>query len=167
MDAQGGGRAELQVFDVQPRNLRHPCAGVIHGGEHHSIPVTAPGRAVGGSIEESGHLFTGEIGHRPPVKPFDRDGERTGDRSESGRILGCRIAEKRPDGGEAQIPASDTVVPLALESVEKRQDLRSVEIRERQGRGPLSKLPLAELEEQTKCVPVAGDGLRAGITLLA
>jgi hypothetical protein len=98
-----------------------------------------------GSIEESGHLFTGDIGHRPPVKPFDRDGERTGDRSESGWILGCRIAEKRTESGEAQIPASDAVVPLALERVEKRQNLRSVEITECQGRGHLPKLPFTEL----------------------
>jgi hypothetical protein len=44
--------------------------------------------------------------------------------------LGCRIAEKRPEGGEAQIPASDAVMPLALERIEKRQNLRSVEITE-------------------------------------
>jgi hypothetical protein len=146
MDAQGGGRAELQVFHIQPRNLRDPRAGVIHGGKHHSIPVTAPSRAVG-SIEESGHLFAGNIRYRPPVKPFDRDGERTGDRSESGWILGCRIAEKRTEGGEAQIPASDAVVPLALQRVEKRENLGSVEISERQGGGRLSKPLLAELQK--------------------
>jgi hypothetical protein len=105
--------------------------------------VTAPGRAVG-SIDESDHLFAGDIGDRPPVEPFDRDGERTGDRSESGWILGCRIAEKRTEGGEAQIPASDGIMPWVLEAVEKCKNLRSVEISERQGRGHLSKPLLAE-----------------------
>ena len=64
-----------------------------------------------------------------------------------GGILQGRIAEKRTEGGEAQIPASNAVVPLALERVEKGENLCSVEVTKRQGGGRLSKTLLAELQK--------------------
>ena len=145
-DAQRRCRAELQVLNIQLRNLRHPSAGVIHGRKHHSITMTTPSRRVG-SVEERGHFFAREIRHHPSIEAFDRDGKGTGDGCRGGGILQGRIAEKRTEGGEAQIPASNAVVPLALERVEKGENLRSVEVSERQGGGRLSKTLLAELQK--------------------
>ena len=73
--APGRRRAELQVFNIQLRNLRDPRTGVVHGCEQHSITVTAPGRAIR-SLKESGHLFARDIGHRPSVEALDRNGKR-------------------------------------------------------------------------------------------
>jgi len=106
--------------------------------------MTTPSRGVG-SVEESGHFFAREIRHHPSVEPFDRDGQGTGDGCRRGGILQRRVAEKRTEGGEAQIPASNGVVPLALERVEKGENVWSVEVGEPQAGGCLSKMLLAEL----------------------
>src|SRR2546425_6154752 len=127
--------------------------------------MTAPRGAIRRG-ENRRDLVAREIGHRLAVESLDGDRERALNRREGARILQSRIAQKRPNGGETRVPRANGVVSRTLQVVEEGQDAGCVEVRERHGRGRLVKPLLAEAQEQSKGIPIAGDRLATDIALV-
>ena len=67
-----------EVADTKTNDLRHSCAGIVHGRKHDSIAVTAPGVAIR-SIKNGGDFFLRKIRNRHAVKAFDGDGKTVAD----------------------------------------------------------------------------------------
>jgi hypothetical protein len=68
----------LQIFYIEPDDLRYACTGVVHGREHDGIAMTAPGAAIR-SMKNGGDFFLREIRNRHAVKAFDGDGKAMAD----------------------------------------------------------------------------------------
>jgi hypothetical protein len=69
------------------------------------------------------------------------------------------------DGGETDVPAACAAAPLVFEMVQEGSKKGSVEVGEHDLRGRLPQFLPGISQQQAETIPVAGQGVRAGLAL--
>jgi hypothetical protein len=116
-------------------------------------------------VQQGFDLDLGEERDQSSLEALRRHGEDPGD---GGGVLWMPercVAEQRMDSGEPGIAGPNTVPALLLQVIQKRRHQWCIEVVEVDGRGRLPNALLGEAEQQPPRVPIAGDGLGAGVAL--
>jgi len=128
------------------------------------VASPGPGGLVRGGEERVGFGF-GEKRHDGPVEAFLGNGEHLLDDRGVFGVQGRRVSVKRSDRCQSGVAGSGTVVPDRFEMVEERSDQDGVEVDQIEVRWGLGGVGGGVVDEQPEGVPVAGDGVRTGVSL--
>ena len=129
------------------------------------VPAPAPGALIRGS-EQSFHLGISQEPDQPPRLALIGNDE---DLLDSGRLswlLERDIAEERTNGGETKVAGASHIVAVSLTVIEKGPDQRCIEVLPGELRRYSVLLSMNKLEQQTKGVAIASDGMGAHIPLV-
>ena len=96
---------------------------------------------------------------------FGRDGEHSLDRLGVFGMAQCGVAEQRVDRGEPGVAGGHAVAAIGFQMGEERGDELCVEVADVEPGRCFAGVLLREDEQQSQCVAVGGDGVRAGVTL--
>jgi hypothetical protein len=102
-------------------------AGVVGGGEHDRVAVSAPGAAVRG-CEDGGDLVWGQVSEDRLVQALGGDREDPlGDRH-GGRVAEAGVVHEGVDRGQSGVAGADAVAAAGLEVVQEIEHQRCVQV---------------------------------------
>ena len=128
------------------------------------IPTPAPGALIRGS-EQGFRLETSEEPDQRSRLALIGNGKDLLDSVRLRGLLEGNIAEKGANGGKTEVAGARRIVAVSLTVIEKGADQRCIDVFPGQFSRSSVRLSLDKLEQQTKSITIAGDGMRAGIPL--
>jgi hypothetical protein len=152
---------ELKVSWPEVHDLLDPCAGVEHCEQQRVIAATVGAGEVR-AIEEDPNLVGIKVLHDSGISALERDGEQTLAQLDVLRVAGRCVPRERMNGGQPNVPRRSSVAPMALEMVQKGEDLRRFEIIEVQEDDRSIVALRQEAEKERESVSIAPHGVRAG-----
>src|SRR5271163_1258954 len=140
-------RRQADVFDLQPRQLRHPQTRTNRQMQHRPV-ANAVSRGGIRSVKHRLQLLPQKIGDQTPVRFLERDRQDAAD-----MLQGCWLpifeeVEEGLDGRQSDIARHRRVFALILEMLQEDTDEASVEFLQRQRRWPDLQSLCSEPEEQ-------------------
>jgi hypothetical protein len=115
--------------------------------------------------EQSGHFDRREKVDWSPQIAFAWHSEHA---LRQGAVLWCvqgHVAEKGMDRGEADVATAGAIVAVLFEMIEEYAEERGVQIGQRKRRGRLAQMSLRILQQQTKGIAVAREGMGTHLSL--
>ena len=123
-------RIQNDVTGPKADNLRYACTSIVEQGEHRPIAAASPCRNVW-SGNYGVHFRSRQKAKYRLVMPFHGNGQIALDDAESTQIMMSRIFEERADGGQACIPAPDTVTSVFFQVIQEIEQQGRVHVIER------------------------------------
>jgi len=159
MEANAGGRLQIEIPPSEIHGLLHAGAGVIEEQEERAVTPGVAALSRQGREERTNVLALKEARLRQR-RPFHRNGrDALGDRQKF-RHTTAQILEERVQTGQALIPCANAVMADRLQVVQKAEGAFETQVVE----GELGDLPASVLrdepQEQTERVAIAVHGGR-------
>jgi hypothetical protein len=160
VEANAGGRLQLEIAPSEVRGLLRASAGVIEEQQERVVAPRVPARR-GQGREERVNVIALEKARFRRGRPFHRDrGDALGHGQEL-RDAAAQVLEERVQARQALIPRAHAVTPGRLQVVQKAERAFETQVVE----GQLGDLPARvlrdEAQEEAKSVSIAAEGGRA------